>query len=107
MTPVYHLYVIRLEENRRDELRAHLQSRGIEAEIHYPRLAPLTPAFSYLGYRPQDFPVAEAYARQILSLPMYPELNRSQIEYVVSEIEHFMYAGDIYETSNAGERIQS
>ena len=88
-THVYHLYVIRVERGSRDELQRFLRERGVHTGVHYPRPLHLTPAFGYLGYRMGDFPVAERYASQILSLPMYPELTREQIEYVVECIDEY------------------
>ncbi len=90
-TPVYHLYVIYLENGRRDELRQYLQEKGIGTGIHYPIPVHLTKAFEYLGYKEGDFPVTEDRAKKILSLPMYPELSREQIEYVVEQIKSFVY----------------
>jgi dTDP-4-amino-4,6-dideoxygalactose transaminase len=87
---VYHLYVIRIEDGDRDELRKYLQQNSIQTGIHYPKPIHLMQAFSYLGYREGDFPVAENYAKQILSLPMYPELTTEQIEYVAHKIKCFM-----------------
>jgi dTDP-4-amino-4,6-dideoxygalactose transaminase len=83
----YHLYVIRAE--KRDELAQHLKSCNIETAIHYPTALPNLKAYAYLGHRPEDFPIATAYQSQILSLPIYPELSRSQIEYVVDCIKSF------------------
>ncbi|MBN2121409.1 MAG: DegT/DnrJ/EryC1/StrS family aminotransferase [Candidatus Omnitrophica bacterium] len=81
---VYHLYVIRVRN--RDKLREILGSKGIAAGIHYPVPLHLQPAYKHLGYNKGDFPVAEAVAEEILSLPMYPELSREQIEYVIEQI---------------------
>ena len=83
----YHLYVIRAE--KRDELAQHLKSCNIETAIHYPTALPNLKAYAYLGHGPDDFPVATAYQSQILSLPIYPELSRSQIEYVGDCIKSF------------------
>ncbi len=84
---VYHLYVIQVEESIRDRLVAHLNSQGIGAQIHYPVPIHLQKAYEHLGYKRGSFPVAEKLANRIISLPMYPELERQQIEYVVHEIE--------------------
>ncbi len=84
---VYHLYVIRTE--RRDELQQWLKSKGIGTGLHYPIPLHLQRAYEYLGYKEGDFPVAEECAKQILSLPMFPELTREEIEKVVSEIKRF------------------
>ena len=89
-THVYHLYVIRVERGNRDELREYLQEKGIGTGIHYPIPVHLTKAFEYLGYKEGDFPVTEDLARRIVSLPMYPELTREQIEYVALQIKTAM-----------------
>jgi dTDP-4-amino-4,6-dideoxygalactose transaminase len=73
---VWHLYVVRVP--RRDEVLRHLQDRGIQAAIHYPVPVHLQPAFRYLGYAPGDFPVAEAAAKRLLSLPLYPQITEEQ-----------------------------
>lgn len=88
--PVYHLYVIYLEQGKRDELRRYLQEKDISTGIHYPIPVHLTKAFEYLGYKEGDFPVTEDRAKKILSLPMYPELTREQIDYVVAQIKDFL-----------------
>lgn len=83
----FHLYVIRSAE--RNELKQYLESKGIETAIHYPTMLPALPAYEYLGTHPSDFPVAYAYQEQILSLPIYPELKNSEIDYVVETISDF------------------
>jgi dTDP-4-amino-4,6-dideoxygalactose transaminase len=83
----YHLYVIRAE--KRDELAQHLKSCNIETAIHYPTALPNLKAYAYLGHGLEDFPVATAYQSQILSLPIYPELTRSQMDYVSDCIKSF------------------
>lgn len=89
-THVFHLYVARVIGKSRDALRDFLQHRGVSTAIHYPTPIHLTPAFSYLGHQRGDFPEAEACADSVLSLPMYPELKPSQIEYVAELIRDFM-----------------
>ncbi len=84
---VYHLYVI--ETERRDQLRAHLQRRGVSTLIHYPVPVHLQPAYSFLGYSAGAFPVTEGLVSRILSLPIYPELSRLQVEYVCDQIRGF------------------
>lgn len=87
---VWHLYVIRAEQ--RDALREHLISRGINAGIHYPIPIHLQPAYRDLGHKRGDFPVTESCAHQVLSLPMYAEVTRDQIEYVARAVGDFMSA---------------
>jgi dTDP-4-amino-4,6-dideoxygalactose transaminase len=89
-THVFHLYVIRVPAQLREGLRMFLQSRGIATGIHYPVPLHLTPAFAALGYCPGDCPVAESYAGSVLSLPMFPELRREQIEYVADHVTSYM-----------------
>ena len=81
---VYHLYVIELD--RRDAVRQTLKSRGIHTGIHYPVPTHLQTACTSLGYRRGQFPLTEAAAGRILSLPMYPELTDAQIDYVAAAI---------------------
>jgi len=84
---VYHVYVIRTPQ--RDELLAHLQRRGIGASVHYTLPIHLQPAYAALGLPRGAFPVAEACAESVISLPMYAELTRDQIEEVVEAIKEF------------------
>jgi len=84
---VYHLFVVQAE--KRDELRKFLKENGISTGIHYPVSLPHQKAYEYLGYRPGDFPISEKLAETILSLPIYPELNESQLDYIISKVESF------------------
>jgi len=84
---VFHTFVVQAE--RRDELRTHLNKGGIETAIHYPIPIHLQEAASNLGYGEESFPVAEKQARKILSLPVYPELEADQLEYVVTSMHDF------------------
>lgn len=83
--PVYHLYVIQVEN--RDRLRERLAARGIETGLHYPVPIHLQPAYRSLGYRAGNFPAAERFASRCISLPLYPELMESQICYVADRLE--------------------
>lgn len=80
-THVWHQYVIRVPD--RDRILASLHDSGIQAAIHYPVPVHLHPAFRHLGYHAGDFPVAEAAASQILSLPIYPQISDEQQQMVV------------------------
>jgi dTDP-4-amino-4,6-dideoxygalactose transaminase len=84
---VWHLYVIRVSE--RDALRAFLAERGIETGVHYPLPIHLQPAFEQLGYARGDFPVTEMLANEMLSLPMFAELQELQVQAVVAAIADF------------------
>ncbi len=81
---VYHLYVVRIEE--RDGVLARLHQAGIGAGIHYPVPLHMQPAYRHLGLKPEDLPVTQEASRQILSLPIYPELRRDQAEYVAEQL---------------------
>jgi dTDP-4-amino-4,6-dideoxygalactose transaminase len=91
---IYHLYVIRTK--RRDELDRYLNERGIDTGIHYPTPIHLQPAYQELGYRRGDFPISEAFADEILSLPMYPELREEQIRHIVDLIQSFFEQKLVY-----------
>lgn len=84
---VYHLYVIRAKY--RDKLKNYLQHKGIETGIHYPTPLHLQPAYKFLGYHRGDFPITEKICREILSLPVYPELTKQQISYICQCIKDF------------------
>ena len=84
---VYNQFTIRCK--RRDELKEFLQHAGIPSQIYYPLCLHLQPAFQYLGYRQGDFPVAEQASREVLSLPVCPELTDAQQDQVVRGIYDF------------------
>ncbi|MCE1255645.1 MAG: DegT/DnrJ/EryC1/StrS family aminotransferase, partial [Anaerolineae bacterium] len=86
--PVWHLYVIRLKN--RDEIRTKLAEKGISTGIHYPVPIHLQQAYEKLGYKKGSFPTTEACAEQILSLPMYAELNDDMIKFVVASIKEML-----------------
>jgi len=86
---VYHLYVIQVDD--RDGLQDHLNSKGVASGLHYPLPLHLQKAYDHLGYKKGDFPVSENIADRLLSLPMFPELTRDQIEYVVESIKEFIF----------------
>jgi dTDP-4-amino-4,6-dideoxygalactose transaminase len=81
---VYHLYVVQVEG--RDSVRERLGTEGVQTGIHYPVPLHLQPAYKDLGYGPGDFPIAEAMAGRILSLPMFPQITVEQQEYVVERL---------------------
>ncbi len=81
---IYNQYTIRC--HNRDGLRAYLTEKGIPSEIYYPYPLHLQKAFAYLGHVPGDFPEAERASREVLSLPIYPELGHDRIRLVVDAI---------------------
>ena len=84
---IFHLYVVKAE--RRDALQQHLKAHGIETAIHYPTPLPLLPAYGYLKHTASDFPVTSANQEKILSLPMFPELTKEQMDYTADVIRNF------------------
>jgi dTDP-4-amino-4,6-dideoxygalactose transaminase len=81
---VFNQFVVRMLT--RDEVRQHLSRTGIPTEVYYPEPLHVQPAFSYLGHKLGEFPHAEAASRQVLALPIFPELTESQQEMVVDGI---------------------
>jgi dTDP-4-amino-4,6-dideoxygalactose transaminase len=86
-THIYHQYVMRCEA--RDELQAHLESKGISSRVYYPLCLHLQPCFRSLGYKEGDFPDAEELSRDCLALPIFPELEAAEQEWLVSEVSAF------------------
>ncbi|MBD3385105.1 aminotransferase class I/II-fold pyridoxal phosphate-dependent enzyme [candidate division KSB1 bacterium] len=87
---VYHLYVVRVKQ--REELQTFLKENNIYTGFHYKYPLHLQKAYQYLGYKKGDLPVTEKAMQEIISLPMYPELEQSEIEYVVEMIKKFIKA---------------
>jgi dTDP-4-amino-4,6-dideoxygalactose transaminase len=85
---VYHLYMVRVKE--REGLQQYLNEHSISSGFHYKYPLHLQKAYSYLNYQQGDFPVTEQVMNEIISLPMFPELNNEQIEYVVENIRNFL-----------------
>jgi Predicted pyridoxal phosphate-dependent enzyme apparently involved in regulation of cell wall biogenesis len=86
---IYHQFVIRCA--KRDELKNHLENRGIGTEVYYPIPLHLQKCFADLGYKEGDFPQAEAASRESLALPIYPELTEAQQDFIVEEIRAFYH----------------
>ena len=84
---VYHLYVVRVQD--RDALQAYLAEAGIGTGIHYPIPLHLQKAYQHLGYKKGDFPVTERAAAEIVSLPMFPQLQLSQLTEVAAKVKEF------------------
>lgn len=86
-THVYHLYVIRTQE--RDALQAYLAKHGIGTLIHYPIPPHLQKAYAEMNFKEGQFPIAEKIANTSLSLPLYPGLKHSELEFVAGTIRSF------------------
>lgn len=88
---VWHLYTVRTADPT--GLAAFLAARGIGTKRHYPEPPHLAPAFAHLGHRPGSFPVAEAIARETLSLPLFPGISEQQLQAVVDGVREFFSRG--------------
>jgi dTDP-4-amino-4,6-dideoxygalactose transaminase len=86
----WHLYTVRVEG--RDALRADLEQQGIATAVHYPKPIHLQPALSALGGQPGDLPVSEQLSREVLSLPLYPELPHETVERIAASVKAFCQA---------------
>ena len=85
---VHHLYVVRTDD--REGLMAFLNYQGIGSGVHYPIPLHLQKAYQHLGYREGDFPICERAAREIVSLPMFPQLRPDQQQRVVRTVAEFL-----------------
>ena len=83
---VYHLYIVRVPADRRDQFQESLKAAGIDTGIHYPIALPYLNAYKHLGHAPADFPHALKASQEIVSLPMFPELTQEQIDYVAEKV---------------------
>ena len=85
---VYHLYVVRVPD--RQELAADLKEQSVQSAVQYPHPLHLTEAFARLGYAEGDLPVCEQACKEILSLPMFPDLTDAQVDYVIEKVrQHY------------------
>jgi dTDP-4-amino-4,6-dideoxygalactose transaminase len=86
--PVFYVYNILSE--KREELAAYLKDNGIQTSIYYPRPLHMQECFQDLGYKKGDFPVSEKISKQILALPIYPEITKAEVDYVCECIKKFI-----------------
>jgi len=83
----YHLFVI--QTNHRDSLVSYLSKGGVQIGIHYPIPIHLTEAFSHLGYKEGDFPISEKASREVISLPIYPQMRIGDVQYITEIIKKY------------------
>jgi len=84
---VFHQYTVRT--NQRDALKKYLAERGVPTMVYFPAPLHLQPAFEYLGCNPGDCPISEQAAKDVISLPIYPELDQSDQDKIIEEIKNF------------------
>jgi dTDP-4-amino-4,6-dideoxygalactose transaminase len=85
--PVFHLFVIQADD--RDGMRTHLDDTGVSTVVHYPIPIHLQDAYQDLGHSFVDFPVTEALAERLVSLPMFAEIEEDQVDYVARAVSSF------------------
>ncbi|MGB7531721.1 MAG: DegT/DnrJ/EryC1/StrS family aminotransferase [Halobacteriota archaeon] len=86
---IFNQYTIRVKNGKRDNLKQFLEGQGISTAIYYPLPLHLQPCFSFLGYKKEDFPSAEKASAEVLSLPVYPELEKEEREHIIDKIWEF------------------
>lgn len=86
---IFHQYTIRVKGGKRDKLKKYLKERGIPVMVYYPLSLHLQPAFKYLKYKKGDFPEAEKASREVLSIPIYPELSQKEQNFIIKKIKEF------------------
>jgi len=86
---IFNQYTLRIADGKRDALLAFLKERGIGTSVYYPLPLHLQPCFAYLGYKEGQLPESERAAKEVLSLPIFPELKREQLDEVVAGVQAF------------------
>lgn len=86
---IFHQYTIKVKNGKRDELKKYLESVKIPSMVYYPGPLHMQEAYRYLGYGENDFPVTTALCREVLSLPMHPDMEEEQIDHIISGIRNF------------------
>lgn len=87
-THIYHQYALRAkDEVSRDKIINHLKEKGIDSRTYYPIPLHLQPCFGYLGYKQGDFPESEAASKETFVIPVYPELNKDELDYIIDSIK--------------------
>ncbi len=84
---VYHLYVIRVDEDGRDAISESLNKNGVESRVYYPVPLHLQECYKGLGYKEGDLPESEAASRSTIALPLFPEMSKKEIDYVVGTVK--------------------
>jgi UDP-2-acetamido-2-deoxy-ribo-hexuluronate aminotransferase len=86
---IFHQYTIRILNGKRDELKKFLESKNIPGMVYYPGPLHMQTAYGYLGYSESDFPVTTALCKEVLSLPIHPEIEQEQLDYITHNILDF------------------
>lgn len=86
---IFHQYTIKIPNGNRRQLKDYLESEKIPSMIYYPIPLNMQEAYAYLGYKKEDFPVTEKLCNEVISLPMHPDLDREQLEYITMNVLKF------------------
>jgi UDP-2-acetamido-2-deoxy-ribo-hexuluronate aminotransferase len=86
---IFHQYTIKVKNGKRDELKNFLEAKNIPSMVYYPEPLHTQEAYRSLGYKTGDFPVTTALCKEVLSLPMHPEMEKEQLDYIVLNILKF------------------
>ncbi len=86
---IYHQYTVRVVDGRRDDLQKFLAARGVQSAIYYPLPIHLQEAYAFLGYAEGDIPESERASREVLSLPVHPELSEAQAQHVAASVRAY------------------
>jgi len=92
-THIFHQYTLRVKNGQRDALRQHLKEQGIGTSIYYPLPLHLQECFQDLGYKEGNLPISEEASREVLSLPVFPELAQEEQDQVIQQIRVFIEGG--------------
>lgn len=86
---IFHQYTIRVKNGKRDALKKFLETKNIPSMVYYPGPLHMQNAYSYLNYKENDFPVTTNLCKEVLSLPMHPDMEREQLDYITLNILDF------------------
>jgi len=86
---IFHQYTLKIKNGKRDDLKEYLAKAGIPSMIYYPSPLHSQEAYRYLGYSENEFPVTSKLCREVISLPMHPEMEQDQVDFIVSTVLKF------------------
>jgi len=85
----YHIFAIRVKKGKRDDLAGYLAKNNIRTSVRYPIPIHLQPGMRHLGHQRGEYPNAETWCKETLSLPMFPEMTTGQVEYVCEKVKEW------------------
>jgi dTDP-4-amino-4,6-dideoxygalactose transaminase len=88
-THIFHQDTIRVRNGKRDELKKFLESKKIPSMVYYPGPLHMQEAYGYMGYKENDFPVSTTLCKEVLSLPMHPDMEPDQLDYIIHNVLEF------------------